>query len=72
MVPQLHVCLYEEDETMSEALMEIMKKDIDKRIGQEILTGIQNLMKDLQMTAQQAMNAMGIDPSKQASYLSML
>ncbi len=54
MVPQLHVCLYEEDETMSEALMEIMKKDIDKRIGQEILTGIQNLMKDLQMTAQQA------------------
>ena len=54
MVPSGVPGLYEEDETMSEALMEIMKKDIDKRIGQEILTGIQNLMKNLQMTAQQA------------------
>ena len=46
--------LYAKDEAMSEALMEIMKKDIDKKVEQEILTGIQNLMKDLQMPAQQA------------------
>ena len=65
---------------MCEALRELMRPEIDAEIEKEAdkreetttLTNIQNLMKTLKLTAQQAMDALLIPADDQSKYLAKL
>ena len=61
---------------MCEALRELMRPEIDEEIEKErentTLTNIQNLMKTLKMTAEQAMDALLIPAKDQSKYLAKL
>ena len=61
---------------MCEALRELMRPEIDEEIEREkdntTLKNIQNLMKTLKMTAEQAMDALLIPAKEQSKYLAKL
>ena len=68
------------DDIMCQALRELMKDEIDKEIEQKVqnekkdtnIMAIKNLMKNLKLTAEQAMDAMGISPDARSTYIGML
>ena len=71
--------LYEKvrkDETMCQALRDLMKNEIAEEIAEATadtkLVDIKELMKNMKWTSEQAMNALGIPISDQAKYSTML
>jgi hypothetical protein len=61
-----------EDETMGDALRELMKDELEEAhangMEEGILSSISNLMKSMKLTAEQAMDALGIPKNERASY----
>ena len=68
------------DERMCQALRELMKDEIAEEIAKEVTKGradeklvdIKELMKNMKLTAEQAMNALGIPVADQSKYSAML
>ena len=60
--------LYDREREMK-LYIEEMRQDADTNRG---LKDIKNLMKNLKMSAKEAMNALGISPQDQKTYLPML
>lgn len=62
----------EEDYDMCQALEELMKDTIEEKEDNVRLVDIRTLMKNMKLTAEQAMKALGISASDQAKYSSLL
>jgi len=60
------------DERMCQALKELMKEEIAEERADEKVIDIKHLMKNMKMTAEQAMNALGIPVTDQSKYSAML
>ena len=64
------------DEKMCQALRELMKEEIAEEVTKgrtdEKLVDIKELMKNMKLTAEQAMNALGISVADQSKYSAML
>lgn len=72
------------DDIMCQALQDLMKDEIDKKVADgraeertnatkdTNLVAIRNLMKNAKWTAEQAMDAMGISPEARSTYIGML
>ena len=57
---------------MCQALKELMKEEIAEERADEKVIDIKHLMKNMKMTAEQAMNALGIPVTDQSKYSAML
>lgn len=61
---------------MCDALKELMKDDIEEQLNQartsEKLEAIQNIMDSLQLSAEQAMDALKIAPEQRAIFMTKL
>ena len=57
---------------MCDALREFMKDEIEEEKSKTKLQAIQALMKNLKLSAEQAMEAIGIPKNEYAQYLKML
>ena len=64
------------DEKMCEALRELMQDEIEEEIARgkddTIIGNIKQLMKNMKLTAEQAMKALGIPKKEWAKYSAML
>ncbi len=61
-----------EERKMCDALRELMKDEIEEEKSKTKLQAIQALMKNLKLSAEQAMEAIGIPKNEYAQYLKML
>lgn len=63
-------------EAMDDALMEILKDRVDERVDAErqqtTVTHIKDIMKNLKLTAEQAMDALSIPPSQRSTYAGLV
>lgn len=57
---------------MCEAMRELMKEDLKEREQEALFKTIKNLMKNMKLTAEQAMSAMEIPEVDRAKYLAKL
>lgn len=57
---------------MCQALMELMKDEVDEKIDAVVLQNIRNVMNSMNISAEQAMDAMGISEEKRIVYASEL
>ena len=67
--------LYEKvrgDDLMCQALRELMKDEIDKEKKDTKIEDLRNIMKNLKLTAEQAMDALGISPDARNTYIGLL
>ncbi len=60
------------DKVMCEAMRELMKEDLKEREQEALFKTIKNLMKNMKLTAEQAMSAMEIPEVDRAKYLAKL
>lgn len=60
------------DSSMCQALMELMKDEVDEKIDAVVLQNIRNVMNSMNISAEQAMDAMGISEEKRIVYASEL
>lgn len=57
---------------MCQALMELMKDEVDEKIDAVVLQNIRNVMNSMNISAEQAMDAMGISEEKRIVFASEL
>ena len=57
---------------MCQALMELMKDEVDEKIDAVVLQNIRNVMSSMNISAEQAMDAMRIPEEKRIVYASEL
>ena len=60
------------DEEMGDAMRRVMKDDLEKERTETLVQAILNLMKNLQMTIDQAMDALSIPQNQRARYTGLV